>query len=271
MKFIPIQNICLSISKILFTSYLNQFCCNLINTWQSVFLHLLLYFRMPNWSLTPCTLSYWHTSTHTMGICKQITLLITYKPNSWSVSILNFILQHSHSVSFRFINFTLQIFPLAEMFSLVQIMFAFICLGSCNHCNSACFWAKIFSIHHQIMVYAPSVHISLAILVEILISCPYYPSFPKLHPCLKFYADTVPQTAPSLGSWDWMNLSMSDISAGHFLTDKPLPKFCNHQIVTSTTLASYERLDTNMLEWHPRSIENWPIWLSVSHHKSKSV
>jgi hypothetical protein len=35
------------------------------------------------------------------------------------------------------------------------------------------FELEIFSIHHQIMVYAPSV-ISLASLVEILIFCPYY-------------------------------------------------------------------------------------------------
>jgi hypothetical protein len=60
---------------------------------------------------------------------------------------------------------------------------------------------------------------------------------------LKFQADIVPHTALSLGSWDRMNLSMSDTSAGHLLTDKTLLKFCNYQIVTSITLTSYERLD----------------------------
>jgi len=41
---------------------------------------------------------------------------------------------------------------------------------------------------------------------------------------------------------------MLDVSADHLLTDKTLPKFCNLQIVTSITLASYERLVSNMLE-----------------------
>jgi len=30
------------------------------------------------------------------------------------------------------------------MFSLVQVTFALICLRSCNHCNSASFWARNF-------------------------------------------------------------------------------------------------------------------------------
>jgi len=54
-----------------------------------------------------------------------------------------------------------------------------------------------------------------------------------------------------------MNLSMSDVSAGYLLSDKTLQKFCNHQIVTSITLASYKDWTSNTLEWHPLSIMNW--------------
>jgi len=55
---------------------------------------------------------------------------------------------------------------------------------------------------------------------------------------------------------------MSNVSAGHFFTDKTLPKFCNHQIVTSITLTSYERLDikfawmTSPIYWE---LINWIV------------
>jgi hypothetical protein len=120
------------------------------------------------------------------------------------------------------------------MFSLVHITFALICLSTCNPRNSASFWAKHFlhsSSNHSLCSlcsYQPSLS-----LVEILILCPYYPSSPNMYPCLKFEAATVPQTAPSLG--DWMNLSMSDVSAGHLLTERTLPKFCNHHLVANIT------------------------------------
>jgi hypothetical protein len=162
----------LSISESTVTSYMNQFCCNFIYTWQFVFLHLL-YTSVPNRSLTPCTVRKTEVLLplirNTVGIFKQITLLIIYKSSSKLVPILKLIndsipSSNNPTVSFRFINCTLQIFPLSEMFSLVQIMFTLICLGSSNHCNSACFWARNFS-NHQIMVYAPSVHISLTSLV----------------------------------------------------------------------------------------------------------
>lgn len=50
-----------------------------------------------------------------------------------------------------------------------------------------------------------------------------------------------------------LNESMSGVSAGHLLTDKTLPKFCNHQIVTSITLTSYERLDSKY-SWMTSSV-----------------